>query len=176
MVSCYIVEHGSYLPIWSFITYVTKWRRKPTVDFIHCQLFLGGFIDCLEEEVFSSEGASLFFSGKTFACSKLPPTIWNSPTSKHVLLTLHSPFSIYLRSRTSWWDRWWCWWWRVYLPTSRISAEIAKRRCKPSVDFVKSQLLLGGFSYCLEKGKALLLSRLPGGVCSENELRVICIF
>ena len=68
-------------------------------------------------------------------------------------------------------DQWWCWWWRVYLPTSRISAEIAKRRCKPSVDFVKSQLLLGGFSYCLEKRQSpVTLSRLQAGVCcSENE-------
>ena len=83
-------------------------------------------------------------------------TIWNSPTSKLVDTALL--FSI--GHWPSWWDRWWCWGWRGYLPTSRISAEIAKRRCKPSVDFVKSQLLLGGFSNCLEKGKALLLSPL----------------
>ena len=101
-----------------------------------------------------------YFSAKTFASSnkvvkakkanlKLPNKLKQVDTA--LLFRGHWP---------SWWDRWWCWWWRVYLPTSRISAEIAKRRCKPSVDFVKRQLLLGGFSNCLERGKALLLSRL----------------
>ena len=56
----------------------------------------------------------------------------------------------------------------VYLPTSRISAEIAKRRCKPSVDFVKRQLLLGGLSYCLERRQSpVLLSRLPLEFCAK---------
>ena len=150
------MEHDSYLPVWGFITYVTKWRRKPTVDFIHCQLFLGGFIDCLEKEVSFRVLQCLYFSEKTFACSNLKPRRKTNLKLPNKQAGWHcTPFSMYV-SRTLPFvrgeiDRWWCWWWRVYLPTSRISAEIAKRRCKPSVDFVKRQLLLGGFSYCLEK-------------------------
>ena len=165
----YRLNHYSYLPIWGFITYVTKWRRKPTVDFIHCQLFLGGFIDCLEEEVFWSEGASLFFSGRhlhVLSC------LWQSETPQQARsLTLHALdfsrlFRIFLDfSRPN--VRWLVWWMLKmtggYLPTCAISAEIAKRRCKPSVDFVKSQLLLGGFSNCLERRQSpVTLSPLLG--------------
>ena len=41
--------------------------------------------------------------------------------------------------------------WQIYLPTFTLSAEKAKCRCKPIVDFVKSQLLLGGFTNCLKR-------------------------
>ena len=139
LVHCYIVDYDSYLPIWCFITYVTKWRRKPTVDFIHCQLFLGGFIDCLEKEV-SFRVQCLYFSEKTFACSNLKPRRKTNLKLPNKQAGWHcTPFQWgHHCCPCSWWDRWWCWWWRrrCYLPTSRISAEIANRRCKPSVDFV----------------------------------------
>ena len=172
----YRLNHYSYLPIWGFITYVTEWRRKPTVDFIHCQLFLGGFIDCLEEEVFSSEGASLFFSGRhlhVLSC------LWQSETPQQARsLTLHAlDFSRFSRLFRIFLDfsrpnvRWLVWWMLKmtggYLPTCAISAEIAKRRCKPSVDFVKSQLLLGGFSNCLERRQSPVTLSTPWGVCAK---------
>ena len=99
------------------------------------------------------------FSAKTFASSNVDKAKKDNLKLPNKQAGWHcTPFSI--GHWPSWWDRWWCWGWRGYLPTSRISAEIAKRRCKPSVDFVKRQLLLGGFSNCLERGKALLLSSL----------------
>ena len=99
------------------------------------------------------------FSAKTFASSNVDKAKKDNLKLPNKQAGWHcTPFSI--GHWPSWWDRWWCWGWRGYLPTSRISAEIAKRRCKPSVDFVKRQLLLGGFSNCLERGRALLLSRL----------------
>ena len=147
----------AYLPIWGFITYVTKWRRKPTVDFIHCQLFLGGFIDCLKKKLFYL--CNLIFK-KTFASSfvllqKGPFWVVQSETpqqaSRLTLTDLTKLNSIF--PGMTWWlgDG-------VYLPTSRVSAEIAKRRGKPSVDFVKSQLLLGGFSYGLERNKLMSIT------------------
>ena len=107
------------------------------------------------------------FSAKTFASSNVDKAKKDNLKLPNKQAGWHcTPFSI--GHWPSWWDRWWCWGWRGYLPTSRISAEIAKRRCKPSVDFVKRQLLLGGLSYCLERRQSpVLLSRLPLEFCAK---------